>query len=165
MKKTIFTILIVCFAGVASAQGITFQMGEKTNKKAYDTKMIRIVEGMQDGQLFVVEPELKAISGPKSNPVKSVKVRLCDREWNDTKSITLSDSKKSGIGDAFRSGNRLHVVKLSMTSRWSIFPYRKTTRHLCGQLLRPMDSTTVWFMPCGARRANRKWSQCCLTIT
>ena len=110
MKKIIFTVLIVCFTGVASAQGITFQMGEKTNKKAYDTKMIRIVEGMQDGQLFVVEPELKAISGPKSNPVKSVKVRLCDREWNDTKSITLSDSKKSGIGDAFRSGNRLHVV-------------------------------------------------------
>lgn len=110
MKKIIFTVLIVCFADVASAQGITFQMGEKTNKKAYDTKMIRIVEGMQDGQLFVVEPELKAISGPKSNPVKSVKVRLCDREWNDTKSITLSDSKKSGIGDAFRSGNRLHVV-------------------------------------------------------
>lgn len=110
MKKTILTILLVCLASAVYAQRIGFQMGESTNKKAYNPTMIHIAEGMQEGQLLVVEPELKAISGPLTNPVKAVKVRLCDMEWNDTKSITLSDTKKCSIGETFRTGNHLHTI-------------------------------------------------------
>lgn len=113
MKKTILTLLVVSsifHLSTLCAQDFHFQMGEKTNKKAYNASLIHIAEGMQEGQLLVVEPVLKAISGPFSNPVKSIKVRLCDIEWNETKSVTLDNTKKNTIFEAFRIVDRLHVL-------------------------------------------------------
>lgn len=110
MKKTLLTLFIVCLAGATQSQNIGFQMGEKTNGKAYSPKMIHLAEGMQAGEVLVVEPVLKAVSGPMINPVKSVKVRLCDMEWNDARSVTLAETKGDGICEVFRSDNRLHVL-------------------------------------------------------
>ena len=153
MKKIILTLFIVCLAGVASAQNINYQMGEKTNKKAYDTKMFRIAEGMQEGQLLVVEPKLKAMSGFGINPVKSVKVRLCDMEWNDTKSVTLNNTKKCTIGEAFRTGNRFHVLVSSdvdkkLTVRHIAFDAQNldiiADKELADVPLQKDDETAVW---------------------
>lgn len=119
MRKTIPSLLAVimltfgyCFLSLnpVSAQDFHFRMGEQTNKKAYNASLIHIAEGMQETQLLVVEPILKAVSGPLSNPVKAIKVRLCDMDWNDSKSVTLDNSKKNTVHDAFRIGNRLHVL-------------------------------------------------------
>ena len=110
MKKYILMLMIVGLAGTLTAQDFAYRRGEKTNGKAYSPKMIRIAEGVQEGQLLVVEPELKAVSTPGSNPVKAVKVRLCDMEWQDTRSVTLDNTKKSSIDDVFRTGSRLHVL-------------------------------------------------------
>ena len=110
MKKAILTLLIVCLAGAVTAQNIEFRMGEKTNGKAYSPKMIRLAEGMQEGEILVVEPVLKAVSGPLTNPVKAVKVRLCDMEWHDTKSVTIADTKGDGIRETFRLDSRLHLL-------------------------------------------------------
>ena len=112
MKKIILTSLIVCLAGTMSAQNFNFQMGEKANKKAYESSMIRMAEGVQEGQLLVVEPELKpvAVGGYSANSVKAVKVRLCDMEWNDTKSITLDNTKKCRINEVFRTDNRFNIL-------------------------------------------------------
>ena len=110
MKKILSIAVAICMAGAVFAQRIDFQMGDKTNKKAYSTTMIRIAEGMKEGEVLVVEPELKAVSGPMTNPVKAVTVRLCDMEWNDTKSATIADTKGNEICEAFRSDSRLHVL-------------------------------------------------------
>lgn len=112
MKKTLLFLSFVALAGALTAQDIEFRMGEKTNKKAYQASMIQIAEGMQEGQLLVVEPELKAVAvgGYTSNSVKALKVRLCDMEWQDVKSVTLPNTKKYGIEETFRSGDRLHAV-------------------------------------------------------
>ncbi len=153
MKKTILTLFIICLASVASAQNFKYQMGEKTNKKAYDTKMFRIAEGMHEGQLLVVEPELKAVSGIGINPVKSVKVRLCDIEWNDTKSVTLNNSKKCTIGEVFRTGNRFHVlisnnVDKKLTVRHVAFDAQNLDivddKSLAEVSLQKDDETAVW---------------------
>ena len=111
MKKTLFFLSIVALAGALTAQDIEFRMGEKTNKKAYQASMIKMVEAQED-QLLVVEPELKAVAvgGYTSNSVKALKVRLCDMEWKDVKSVTLPNTKKCGIAELFRSGDRLHAV-------------------------------------------------------
>lgn len=112
MKKTLLTLLLVSLAGAVVAQDFEFRMGEKTNKKAYQASMIHIAEGVQDGQLLVVEPELKAVAvgGYTGNSVKALKVRLCDIEWNDQKSFTLPNTKKYSVDHLFRTGNRLHVL-------------------------------------------------------
>ena len=112
MKKILFALSLACLTGSAVAQDIEFQMGEKTNKKAYQASMIQMAEGMHEGQLLVVEPELKAVSvgGPSPKSVKALKVRLCDMEWKDEKSITLPDTKKSLPYKTFRVGSRLHTV-------------------------------------------------------
>ena len=110
MRKILFALLLTGLAGGVVAQGIEFRMGEKTNKKAYSSTMIKMAEGVQDGQLLVVEPELKAVSGPRTNPVKSLKVRLCDMEWNDVKCVTLANTKKCGVKEAFRTGDRFHTL-------------------------------------------------------
>ena len=73
-------------------------------------EVFKNIKEMQDGELLVVETGLKAVSGPLTNPVKSVKVRRCDMEWNDTKSVVIDETKGVGIREAFRSGNRLHVL-------------------------------------------------------
>lgn len=110
MRKILFSLLLVGFAATTVAQDIEFRMGEKTNKKAYKASMIHLAEGVQENQLLVVEPELKAVSGPMTNPVKALKVRLCDLEWNDIKSVTLANTKKCSIKEAFRTGDRLHTI-------------------------------------------------------
>ena len=112
MKKTLLTLTLVVLAGTLTAQDIEFRMGEKTNKKAYSTSMIKIAESAQEGQLLVVEPELKAVAvgGYTSNSVKALKVRLCNMEWQDIKSVTLPNTKKYGVRETFRSGDRLHTI-------------------------------------------------------
>ena len=111
MKKTLLFLSFVALAGALTAQDIEYRMGEKTNKKAYQASMIKMVEA-QEGQLLVVEPELKAVAvgGYTSNSVKALKVRLCDMEWQDVKSVTLPNTKKYGIEETFLSGDRLHAI-------------------------------------------------------
>ena len=91
MKKTLLILMFFALAGTLTAQEIEFRMGEKTNKKAYQASMIKIAEGTQEGQLLVVEPNLNALAvgGYTTKSVKSLKVRLCDMDWNDIKSVTI----------------------------------------------------------------------------
>ena len=112
MKKPILFFMLVAMTCMLSAQDIEFRMGDKTNKKAYSAKMIKMAEGMQEGQLLVVEPELKAIAvgAYSSSSVKSLKLRLCNMEWNDVKSVSLPDTKKYIPYEAFRTGERLHTI-------------------------------------------------------
>lgn len=110
MKRIFLALVFVGLAGLVSGQDFEVRISDKTNKKIGATGMVRIVEGVQEGQLLVVEPKLKTFVGPFSNPVKSVRVRLCDLEWKETKCITLDDTKKNAIEDAFRIGNSLHVL-------------------------------------------------------
>lgn len=110
MKRIFFAFTALLLTVTVSAQRVDFRMSENSNKKAYSPTLIRLVEGMQMGEMLVVEPELKAVSGPMTNPVKALKVRLCDMEWNDTKSVVIDETKGVGIREAFRSGNRLHVL-------------------------------------------------------
>ena len=110
MKKLLLTLFAISLVGSLAAQRIDFRMGDKSNGKAYSPKMICLAEGMQEGEVLVVEPVLKAVSGPLTNPVKSVKVRLCDMEWNDTKSVTVADTKGDEIREAFRSDSQLHLL-------------------------------------------------------
>lgn len=77
MRKIALTILLTLSVGLANGQEITFHQGEKSNGKAYAPTMIHIVEGLQEGQLLVMEPEFMAVSGPLTNPVKAVSVRQC----------------------------------------------------------------------------------------
>lgn len=112
MRKILPTILLVAIAGTVTAQDIEFRMGEKTNKKAYKASMIQMAEGSQEGQLLVVEPELKAVAagGYSARSVKALKVRRCDLEWKDAGSVSLPDTKKYLPCETFRSGGRLHTV-------------------------------------------------------
>ncbi len=112
MKKTLLILMFFALAGTLTAQEIEFRMGEKTNKKAYQASMIKIAEGTQEGQLLVVEPNLNALAvgGYTTKSVKSLKVRLCDMDWNDIKSVTIPNTKKYGVRSAFRSGNHLHTI-------------------------------------------------------
>lgn len=103
-------LLAMCCTSIVAAQGIEYRMGETTNKAATQPTMVRIVEGADSGQLLVVEPKLKAVYTALSNPVKAIRVRLCDRDWKDSKSITIDDTKKYAIGDAFSTDGRLHVL-------------------------------------------------------
>ena len=126
MKKTLLFLLLAGIAGMMTAQDIEFRMGEKTNKKAYSTSMIRMAEGMQEGQLLVVEPELKAVAvgSYSGNSVKALKVRLCDMEWNDVKSVTLPNTKKYAVNEMFRTGDRLHTLISSDADK------KLTVRHI-----------------------------------
>ena len=110
MKKLFLSLCVLTITGALSAQRIDFHMGDNSNNKAYAPTMIQIAEGVQEGQLLIVEPELKAVTGPLTNPVKAVSVRLCDMEWKDVKKVTLDDTKGDVIQKAFRSDNRLHVL-------------------------------------------------------
>ena len=112
MKKSILAIVaLACMATLASAQRINFQMGDKSNKKAYHPAKIHIAEGHQPGQLLVVEPEFKSIAMGSELPTKALKVRLCDMEWNDiVRSVSIPNTKKTSIGEAFRSGDHMHLV-------------------------------------------------------
>ena len=110
MKKTLLTALLTLSAALLCAQEITFSQGDKSNGKANLPSMIRIASALQQDQLLIVEPDLKAVTGPLINPVKAVSVRLCDTEWNDTKHISLPDTKGVVIQQAFRTGNSLHVI-------------------------------------------------------
>lgn len=126
MKKILFVLLLAGLAGTSVAQGFEFRMGEKTNKKAYKTSMIQIAEGMQEGQILVVEPELKAaaVGDYSIKSVKTLKVRLCDMEWKDAKSVILPNTKKCLPYGTFRSGNRLHIVTCGMADK------KLTMRHI-----------------------------------
>lgn len=112
MKRLLLFLLLANLTGVIVAQDIEFRMGEKTNKKAYATSMIRLVEGMQEGQLLVVEPELKAVAVGEyqASSVKALNVRLCDMDWKDVKSVSLPNTKKFLPYETFRTGGRLHTV-------------------------------------------------------
>lgn len=126
MKKILTIFLLTGMTAMAVAQGFEFRMGEKTNKKAYQASMIQMAEGMQEGRLLVVEPELKAVSvggiAPKS--VKALRVRLCDMEWRDERSVTLPDTKRSHPYETFRVGSRLHTVVVGGDDK------RLTVRHI-----------------------------------
>ena len=113
MKKIFFAVLAVGLTVGAMAQSVSYKAGEKTNKKAYAPELIRMTEGMEEGQLLVVEPDLKAVSGLGINPVKALKVRLCDMEWRDTRSVTLEDTKGDESWDVFRTDSTLHVLAVS----------------------------------------------------
>lgn len=106
------TLLLTCLVGTIAAQGIEFQMGKKTNKKAYKASMIQMAEGMQEGQLLVVEPDLKSVAAGDYSvkSVKALKVRMCDMDWKDVMSVTLPNTKKCLPSETFRTGNRLHTV-------------------------------------------------------
>ena len=110
MRKIILTVLLMTYVGLVCGQDFQFRMGEKSNKKANAPTMIHILEGRQEGQLLLVEPILKAVTGPFSNPVKSITVRQCDMEWNDAASVTLADTKEHSLLAAFLSGDSLHIL-------------------------------------------------------
>ena len=113
MKKVISLLFCFCLAVLMQAQSIQFHQGDKPNRKAYAPHMIHIAPADQEGLLLVVEPELKAISAGNSigaNSVKDIKVRLCDEEWKDTKSVEIENSKKGLILEAFRNGSLLHIL-------------------------------------------------------
>lgn len=110
MKKTSLLLLAIGTTAMLAAQPFSFRMSDKTNKKAYSPTMIHMAEAAQDGQLLIVEPELKAVSGLGINPVKGIKVRLCDSEWNDAQSVSIPDTKGCSIGETFRTGNILHTL-------------------------------------------------------
>ena len=96
---------IVCMTTSLFAQSIQFKQGDKSNKKAYLPEAIHIVEAQQDGLLLVVEPDLNAFS-----VTKAIKVRLCDMEWKDTKSLIIPDTKGYKIKKAFKTGDKLHLL-------------------------------------------------------
>ena len=110
MKKGLSMLLFVCLAGVALAQDFRVEIGDKTNKKAALPNLIHIIEGAQEGKLLVLEPKIKALVGQKTNPVKAYKLRLCDMNWRDEKSVEITDTKNSVVQEAFRSGNTLHII-------------------------------------------------------
>ena len=106
MKKVFVLCLVACFAGALSAQRIQFQQGDKSNKRVTTKpQLVHILEGLQDNQLFVVEPLF--------NPAKktrAIKVRLCNMEWEDEKDVKIDDTKNYNIETAFRNGNTLHLL-------------------------------------------------------
>lgn len=126
MKRTLLFFLLAGIAGILTAQDIEFCMGEKTNKKAYSASMIKIAEGAQEGQLLVVEPELKAVAvgGYSANSVKALKVRLCDMEWKDVKSVTIPNSKGSLVEELFLTDGSMHTVVSAVADK------KLKTRHL-----------------------------------
>ena len=101
MKKTLAILFFVCLAGVVFAQDFRVEIGKKTNKKVSQPKLIHIVEGNQEGQLLVLEP--------KSVFSSTYKLRLCDMNWRDEKSVVIPDSKCK-VEEAFRTGNTLHIL-------------------------------------------------------
>ena len=105
MKKFVVFVLIICFTGGLSAQRIQFHQGEKSHKKAYIPQAIHIEEATQEGLLLVAEPDLNAFS-----VAKAIKVRLCDMEWKDEKSVLIPDTKKYSIKSVFKSAGKLHLL-------------------------------------------------------
>jgi len=111
MKKLIALLFTICIASLLSAQKIDFSMGSKTNKKIYAPRMVRLTDSPSDENILVVEPQLKAINaGFSANSVKGYKIRLCDMEWKDSKTLEIPNSKGFLLGETFRNGNSLNIM-------------------------------------------------------
>ena len=112
MKKIISLLLLTAVVGMAAAQNIAYQQGEKTNKKAYQSSMIKLLPGNKQGEIVSVEPELKAVTtmGDPNHSIKSVLVRLVDAEWNETQSVKIANTAEWGISDAFRTESKIHLL-------------------------------------------------------
>lgn len=121
MKKVLLTAIALWFAGGLMAQQVGFRMGDKINMKAINPEWVHLAGGVQEGEVLAVEPVRKAVTAAlvnplnvsetiAANPVKAVKVRLCDMEWRDKASVTLADTKGAGIAEVFRSRSRLHAL-------------------------------------------------------
>ena len=158
MKKLLFTLLLANLAGAIMAQGIEYQAGDKTNKKAYASGLIQLAEGMQEGQLLVVEPEMKAVSmeGNPANAIKALKVRLCDMEWKDVKSVTIPNSKKFYPYETFRTGSRLHTIASSYANK------KLAIRHIAvdAQSLEVTDDQLLADMPTAKGDETDVWTTC-----
>ena len=110
MKRLFAVLLTFCIAGTLSAQ-IQFVQGDKSNKKALNSRMIHIPYNMPSDRILVVEPILNAFSAHSEHTnVKYIKVRSCDINWKDEKVTEIGNTKKYKIQTSFCTADKLHVI-------------------------------------------------------
>ena len=103
--KRLFLLLAFAVCTVASAQQYTFRQAEEGFKKAYLPQSIRIVPGVQEGQVLTVEPKFNMF-----HTIKGIRIKLFDSELKEIQSIEIGDMKHAHIEHATRIGDNLHVV-------------------------------------------------------